>query len=202
VGWVQAFEAKYSPRFKAGPTLLRHQCRSAARGGENRSRDGAMLKLGATLQFMSTACSTPRRLAPDPLWNYKAEHPWCQTSQQVPSDARRLVAAKVPRAPAKGVPFSCTEAGHGARLRRLRKETAVESCRPAAVDHANHQCAGGFVRPRPAGAGSAGARPPGLAHRLEDPRIPHVIRQRGAAGSMGIGVVGDQSAAASPSRAR
>ncbi len=100
VGWVQAFEAKYS-RFKPDSLVSRI---NAAAGREWVAVDADMemlLQLCDTLYAMTQGVLDPTALPLIRLWNYKAEVPRIPTPEDVAS-ARELVGwKKVQRAPGR-----------------------------------------------------------------------------------------------------
>lgn len=175
VGWVAAFEAKYS-RFRPDSLLSRI---NAAAGRESVAIDPEMetlLKLCDSLHFMTQGVLDPTALPLIRLWNYKAEHPRLPSDDEVAA-ARRLVGWKnVQRTP--GWVF-LPEPGMALDFGGFGKEYAVDVVAQIAVDH-GLPCAlvdfGHDIR--------ALGQPPGRPAwhiGLEDPKRPGA-----AAGSIGL----------------
>ena len=100
VGWVQAFEARYS-RFRPDSLVSRI---NAAAGREWVAVDAemeGMFKLCDTVQFMTQGILDPTALPLIRLWNWKAQPPALPTAEAIAA-ARRLVGwSKVQRLPGR-----------------------------------------------------------------------------------------------------
>ncbi len=131
VGWVEAFEAKYS-RFR--PTSLVSRINDAA-GREWVEVDEDMdqlLKLCQTLHGLTNGLLDPTALPLLRLWNYKAEHPVVPTEHQILA-ARRLVGwPKVQRAPGR---VFLPEPGMALDFGGFGKEYAVDIVAQIALNH-------------------------------------------------------------------
>lgn len=130
VGWVTAFEAKYS-RFR--PDSLVSRINSAA-GREWVPVDVEMetlLKLCDTLHFMTHGVLDPTALPLIRLWNYKAESPRIPQPDEI-EKARRLVGwKKVQRAPGK---ILLPEPGMALDFGGFGKEYAVDMVAQLALE--------------------------------------------------------------------
>ncbi|HTO03658.1 MAG TPA: FAD:protein FMN transferase [Opitutus sp.] len=122
VGWVQAFEAKYS-RFRDDSLIGRI---NAAAGREWIDIDAdmeQMLKLCDTLFFLTQGILDPTALPLLRIWNYKAEHLVLPTESEIAA-ARRLVGwSKVQRTPGK---IFLPETGMALDFGGFGKEYAVD----------------------------------------------------------------------------
>ena len=131
VGWVQAFEAKYS-RFKSDSLVSRINAAAGREWIEIDPEMEQMLKLCETLHFMTHGVLDATALPLIRLWNYKAERPVMPTIQQI-ADARRLVGwSKVQRTPGK---VFLPEPGMALDFGGFGKEYAVDLVAQLAVDH-------------------------------------------------------------------
>ena len=131
VGWVTAFEAKYS-RFKPDSLVSRI---NAAAGREWVAVDAEMeqmLKLCETLHFMTHGVLDATALPLIKLWNYKAEKPVVPSAAQI-AEAKQLVGwGKVQRAPGK---VFLPEAGMALDFGGFGKEYAVDLVAQVALEH-------------------------------------------------------------------
>jgi len=131
VGWVNAFEAKYS-RFK--PDSLVSRINRAA-GRDWVAVDAEMeqlLKLCDTLQFMTQGILDPTALPLIRLWNWKAEKPRIPSAAEIAVALRLVGWSKVQRAPGK---VFLPEAGMALDFGGFGKEYAVDVVAQIAGDH-------------------------------------------------------------------
>ncbi|MDO8540806.1 MAG: FAD:protein FMN transferase [Opitutaceae bacterium] len=175
IGWVAAFEAKYS-RFR--PDSLVSRINTAA-GRDWVSIDPEtemMLKLCDSLHFLTGGILDPTTLPLLWLWDYTAEKPRLPRADEV-ATARALVGWKrVQRQPGR---ILLPQAGMGLDFGAFGKEYAVDFVARLAADHGITSALIDFghdVR----GIGTPPGRP-GWVIGLEDPRNPGV-----AAGRIGI----------------
>lgn len=175
VGWVSAFEAKYS-RFRPDSLVSRI---NAAAGQDWVAVDAEMeglLKLCDTLHFMTQGVLDPTTLPLIRLWNYKAEPPRIPAAAEIAA-ARALVGwKKVQRSPGK---VFLPSAGMALDFGGFGKEYAVDIVAQLAVDHGIANVLVDFGHDL-----RALGQPPGRPAwhiGLEDPRRPGV-----ADGSIGV----------------
>jgi thiamine biosynthesis lipoprotein len=130
VGWVEAFEAKYS-RFRPDSLLSRINAAAGRAWVEVDPETEQMFKLCDTLHFMTQGVLDPTALPLIRLWNWKSEHPAIPPAEAV-AVARRLVGwPKVQRAPGK---VFLTEPGMALDFGGFGKEYAVDIVSQIAVD--------------------------------------------------------------------
>ncbi len=89
VGWVEAFEAKYS-RFRPASLLSRINAAAGGAWVEVDAETEQMFKLCDTLTFMTQGVLDPTALPLILLWNWKDPHPSLPSAAQI-AEARRLV---------------------------------------------------------------------------------------------------------------
>jgi len=100
VGWVQAFEAKYS-RFKPTSLVSRINAAAGLHWVEVDEEMEQLLRLCDSVHALTRGMLDPTALPLIMLWNWKAEHPSIPNSAQIEA-ARRLTGwTKVQRAPGK-----------------------------------------------------------------------------------------------------
>jgi len=122
VGWVEAFEAKYS-RFRPTSLLSRINAAAGSSWVEVDAEMEQMLKLCDTLNFMTQGVLDPTALPLIRLWNWKDPHPAVPSAEQIAA-ARRLVGwARVQRASGK---IFLPEAGMALDFGGFGKEYAVD----------------------------------------------------------------------------
>jgi len=122
VGWVEAFEAKYS-RFRPTSLLSRINAAAGQAWVEVDADAEQMFKLCDTLAFMTQGVLDPTALPLIRLWNWKDPHPVVPSAEQVAA-ARRLVGwGKVQRAPGR---IFLPEAGMAIDFGGFGKEYAVD----------------------------------------------------------------------------
>ena len=130
VGWVQAFEAKYS-RFRDDSLISRINAAAGREWIEIDAEMEQMLKLCDTLFFLTQGILDPTALPLLRIWNYKVEHPVLPTESEIAA-ARRLVGwSKVQRTPGK---IFLPEAGMALDLGGFGKEYAVDIVAEIAAD--------------------------------------------------------------------
>ena len=130
VGWVQAFEAKYS-RFRDDSLIGRINAAAGREWIEIDAEMEQMLKLCDTLFFLTQGILDPTALPLLRIWNYKAEHPVLPNESEIAA-ARRLVGwSKVQRTPGK---ILLPEAGMALDLGGFGKEYAVDIVAEIAAD--------------------------------------------------------------------
>ncbi len=131
VGWVQAFEAKYS-RFRPDSLVSRINAAAGVDWVPVDAEMEQMLQLCETLHFMTHGVLDATALPLLRLWNYKAERPVLPTLQQI-MDARKLVGwSKVQRAPGRVfLPLPGMALDFGG----FGKEYAVDLVAQLALDH-------------------------------------------------------------------
>ncbi len=131
VGWVQAFEAKYS-RFRPDSLLSRINAAAGREWVDVDAETEAMFKLCDTLQFMTQGILDPTALPLIRLWNWKAQPPVVPAAEAIAA-ARRLVGwAKVQRQPGR---VFLPEAGMSLDFGGFGKEYAVDIVADIARDH-------------------------------------------------------------------
>ncbi len=180
VGWVQAFEAKYS-RFRPDSLVSRI---NAAAGREWVDVDEdmeRMLRLADTLFLVTRGLLDPTALPYIRLWDYKAARPVPPSAEQLAA-ARGLVGwSRVEREPGR---VRLPQAGMALDFGGFGKEYAVDIVAQIAVDHGIADVLVDFGHDL-----RALGRPPGRPcwHvGLEDPRHPG--RADGSMGVTGRGV--------------
>jgi thiamine biosynthesis lipoprotein len=186
VGWVNAFEAKYS-RFREDSLVSRI---NAAAGTDwvNIDEDAEqLLRLCDTVFYLTQGILDPTLLPLIRLWNYKAEKPAVPSEPQIAA-ARRLVGwQRVLRAPGK---IFLPEPGMALDFGGFGKEYAVDVVAQIATDHGIANALIDFghdlrVLGKPSGR-------PAWHVGLEDPRKPGTPAGSVAlAGSRGIASSGD-----------
>ena len=130
MGWVQAFEAKYS-RFRDDSLIGRINAAAGREWIEIDAEMEQMLKLCDTLFFLTQGILDPTALPLLTIWNYKVEHPVLPTESEIAA-ARRLVGwSKVQRTPGK---IFLPEAGMALDLGGFGKEYAVDIVAEIAAD--------------------------------------------------------------------
>ena len=130
VGWVAAFEAKYS-RFRPESLLSRINAAAGSAWVEVDAEMEQMFKLCDTLHFMTQGILDPTTLPLIRLWNWKAEPPAIPAPEAIAA-ARRLVGwPKVRRAPGK---VFLPEAGMALDFGGFGKEYAVDLVAQIAAD--------------------------------------------------------------------
>jgi thiamine biosynthesis lipoprotein len=175
VGWVNAFEAKYS-RFRPGSLVSRINAAAGREWVEIDAEMDGLLKLCDTLFFMTQGIMDPTLLPLIRLWNYKTDTPRVPAPAEIAA-ARALVGwRKVQRAPGR---VFLPEAGMALDFGGFGKEYAVDLTAQIATDHGiNHALVDYGHDLRALGA------PPGRPAwhiGLEDPKKPGT-----SAGSMAI----------------
>lgn len=131
VGWVNAFEAKYS-RFLPDSLLSRINAAAGREWVEIDAEMEALLQLCDTLHFMTQGVLDPTTLPLIRLWNYKADTPRVPTAAEV-ATAKALVGwKKVLRAPGK---VFLPETGMALDFGGFGKEYAVDIAAQIATDH-------------------------------------------------------------------
>jgi len=185
VGWVQAFEAKYS-RFKSDSLVGRI---NAAAGRDWVPVDAEMedlFKLCDTLQFMTQGVLDPTALPLIRIWNWKTERPVVPDAAAIAA-ARRLVGwSKVRREPGR---VFLPEAGMALDFGGFGKEYAVDVAAQIALDHGIADALVDFGHDLRA----LGAPPgrPAWHVGLEDPKKPGSAWGSVALRGMGIASSGD-----------
>jgi thiamine biosynthesis lipoprotein len=130
VGWVSAFEARYS-RFREESLLSRINAAAGRDWVEVDAEMEELFKLCDTLHFMTQGVLDPTALPLIRLWNWKAEHPAVPETGQVEA-ARRLVGwPKVKRAPGR---VFLPESGMALDFGGFGKEYAVDMVAQIATD--------------------------------------------------------------------
>ncbi len=166
LGWVQAFEAKYS-RFRPDSLISRI---NAAAGREWVAIDPEMeqmLKLCDTLHFLTQGILDPTLLPLMRLWDYKAECPTIPDDAQVSAALKLIGWQKVLRQPGR---IFLPEPGMALDFGGFGKEYAVDVVAQIAVDHGISDVLVDFGHDL-----RALGRPPGRPAwhiGLEDPRRP------------------------------
>lgn len=130
VGWVTAFEAKYS-RFRPDSLISRINAAAGHEWVQIDSEMETLLKLCDTLHFMTHGVLDPTALPLIRLWNYKSETPRVPTPEEIEA-ARRLVGwKKVQRAPSK---ILLPEPGMALDFGGFGKEYAVDMVAQLALE--------------------------------------------------------------------
>jgi thiamine biosynthesis lipoprotein len=131
VGWVQAFEAKYS-RFRPDSLVSRINAAAGRSWVEIDAEMEQMLQLCGTLHFMTQGVLDPTALPLIQLWNWKADQPRVPAPEEIAA-ARRLVGwPKVRREPGR---VFLPEPGMALDFGGFGKEYAVDIVAAIAVDH-------------------------------------------------------------------
>jgi thiamine biosynthesis lipoprotein len=186
IGWVTAFEAKYS-RFREASLVSRI---NAAAGKEWVPVDAEaeqLFKLCDTVYFLTQGVLDPTMLPLIRLWNYKSDAPKVPDESAI-AEARRLIGwQKVQREPGK---VFLPEAGMALDFGGFGKEYAVDVVAQIAVDHGIPNVLVDFGHDL-----RALGKPPGRPAwhiGLEDPQRPGTPAGSVAlAGSRGIASSGD-----------
>lgn len=131
VGWVSAFEAKYS-RFRPDSLVSRINAAAGREWVEVDAEMEGLFKLCDTLHFMTQGVLDPTALPLIRLWNYKAEQPRIPAATEIAA-ARALVGwKKVQRAPGR---VFLPEPGMALDFGGFGKEYAVDIVAQIAGDH-------------------------------------------------------------------
>jgi thiamine biosynthesis lipoprotein len=131
VGWVQAFEAKYS-RFRPDSLVSRINAAAGNAWVEVDAEMEQLLRLCDTLHFMTQGVLDPTSLPLIRLWNWKTETPRVPSAEEI-SGAMCLVGwKKVQRSPGK---IFLPEAGMALDFGGFGKEYAVDIVAQLALDH-------------------------------------------------------------------
>lgn len=129
VGWVQAFEAKYS-RFKPDSLVSRINAAAGDHWVDVDAEMEELLNLCANLHSITRGVLDPTALPLIRLWNYKAEHPVVPETHQI-AYARELVGwPKVQRQPGR---IFLPRAGMSLDFGGFGKEYAVDMVAQLAV---------------------------------------------------------------------
>lgn len=131
VGWVNAFEAKYS-RFLPGSLLSRINAAAGLAWVEIDPEMETLLQLCDTLYFMTQGVLDPTALPLIQLWNYKAENPRIPSPAEIAAARARVGWKKVQRAPGK---LYLPEPGMALDFGGFGKEYAVDFVAQLALDH-------------------------------------------------------------------
>ena len=131
VGWVTAFEAKYS-RFRPDSLVSRINAAAGLEWVEVDAEMEQMLKLCETLHFMTHGVLDATALPLIRLWNYKADKPVVPTVAQVSAALHLVGWGKVQRAPGK---VFLPEEGMALDFGGFGKEYAVDLVAQIALDH-------------------------------------------------------------------
>jgi thiamine biosynthesis lipoprotein len=186
VGWVQAFEAKYS-RFRPDSLVSRINRAAGQAWVEVDDDMEQLLQLCDTLQGMTQGVLDPTALPLIQLWNWKADHPRIPSAEEITA-ARRLVGwPKVQRAPGR---IFLPEPGMALDFGGFGKEYAVDIVAQIALEHGIGNALVDFGHDLRA----LGAPPgrPAWHIGLEDPRRPGTSwASVGLHGSRGIASSGD-----------
>jgi thiamine biosynthesis lipoprotein len=186
VGWVQAFEAKYS-RFRPDSLVSRINQAAGREWVDVDTETEQLLKLCDTMQFMTQGLLDPTSLPLIQLWNWKAEHPQIPTPMQIQAALRLVGWSKVQRAPGK---VYLPVRGMAVDFGGFGKEYAVDVVAQIAVDHGIGNVLVDFGHDLRA-LGSPPGRP-AWHIGLEDPDRPGTtFASLGLKGSKGIASSGD-----------
>lgn len=131
VGWVQAFEAKYS-RFRTDSLVTRINDAAGREWVEIDAEMEQMLKLCDTLHFMTQGVLDPTALPLIRLWNWKAETPRVPSASEIAAALALVGWKKVQRAPGK---IFLPTAGMAIDFGGFGKEYAVDIVAQLALDH-------------------------------------------------------------------
>jgi thiamine biosynthesis lipoprotein len=186
VGWVQAFEAKYS-RFRPDSLVSRITAAAGHAWVEVDEEMEQLLTLCDTLHFMTEGVLDPTALPLIQLWNWKSAHPAIPSTDQIAA-ARRLVGW--PRVLRKSGAVFLPEPGMALDFGGFGKEYAVDMVAQIALDHAIANVLVDFGHDLRA-LGTPPGRP-AWHIGLEDPRRPGTSWASVAlSGSRGIASSGD-----------
>jgi FAD:protein FMN transferase len=122
VGWVSAFEAKYS-RFRDSSLVSRINAAAGRDWVEIDAEMELLLQLCDTLYFMTGGVLDPTALPLLRIWNYKADHPRVPPASEIAAARARVGWRKVQRAPGK---VFLPEPGMGLDFGGFGKEYAVD----------------------------------------------------------------------------
>lgn len=131
VGWVTAFEAKYS-RFRPDSLLSRINAAAGRAAVEIDSETEGLLKLCEMLHFMTNGVLDPTALPLIRLWNYKAEQPRIPREDEIAAARSRVGWKKVQWSGGK---IFLPEPGMALDFGGFGKEYAVDMVAQLAVDH-------------------------------------------------------------------
>lgn len=131
VGWVQAFEAKYS-RFRPDSLVSRINTAAGSAWIEVDDEMEQLLKLCDTLHFMTQGVLDPTSLPLIRLWNWKTETPRVPSAAEISAALRLVGWKKVQRSPGK---VFLPEAGMALDFGGFGKEYAVDMVAQLALDH-------------------------------------------------------------------
>ena len=131
LGWVQAFEAKYS-RFRPDSLVSRINQAAGRAWVEVDAEMEQLLKLCDTLQFMTHGVLDPTALPLIQLWNWKVENPRLPSPSEIAGALRLVGWSKVQRAPGK---IFLPEPGMALDFGGFGKEYAVDIVSLIAKDH-------------------------------------------------------------------
>jgi len=129
VGWVQAFEAKYS-RFQPDSLISRINAAAGREWMEVDAEAEQMFKLCETLNFMTQGVLDATALPLLRLWDWKAPAPVVPSAEQIAAALRLVGWAKVQRAPGK---IFLPQAGMALDFGGFGKEYAVDIVAQIAV---------------------------------------------------------------------
>jgi thiamine biosynthesis lipoprotein len=130
VGWVQAFEAKYS-RFRPDSLLSRINAAAGRDWVEVDAEMEDLFKLCDTLVFMTQGVLDPTALPVIRLWDWKVEHPVLPDPKQIAAALRLVGWAKVQRKPGRVL---LPEPGMALDFGGFGKEYAVDRVAQIALD--------------------------------------------------------------------
>ncbi|MEO5960094.1 MAG: FAD:protein FMN transferase, partial [Opitutaceae bacterium] len=185
VGWVNAFEAKYS-RFRPDSLICRINAAAGREWVEVDAETEGLLKLCDMLNFMTQGILDVTALPLIRLWNYKAEQPRIPSAGEIAA-ARELVGwKKIERAPGK---IFLPQAGMALDFGGFGKEYAVDLVAQLAVDHGIPSALVDFGHDL-----RAVGKPPGRPAwhiGLEDPRKPGAASGSIAVVGKGVASSGD-----------
>src|SRR4051812_5190934 len=131
VGWVNAFEAKYS-RFRPDSLVSRINAAAGREAIEVDPEMEGMLKVCDTLNFMTQGVLDPTALPLILLWNYKAEKPRIPTGAEIAAARAGVGWSKVQRTPGR---VFLPEPGMAIDFGGFGKEYAVDIVAQIAGDH-------------------------------------------------------------------
>ena len=100
VGWVQAFEAKYS-RFRPDSLVSRINAAAGREWVEVDAEMEQLMKLCDSLSFLTQGVLDPTMLPLIKLWNYKAERPAIPSEAAIKAAQRLVGWSRVQRAPGR-----------------------------------------------------------------------------------------------------
>lgn len=131
VGWVQAFEAKYS-RFKPDSLVSRINAAAGRAWVEVDEDMEQLLQLCQTLHALTGGVLDPTALPLVRIWNYKVEHPVLPRPEEIAAALRLVGWAKVQRAPGR---VFLPEPGMALDFGGFGKEYAVDIVAQLALEH-------------------------------------------------------------------